>query len=82
VFHLLGLGPARAAVPKLEAGAAFGPDDRALAERLLRRGAAAATVANDARLTLEEGAAAALLASPAGAYTRPLFGSTQALSAG
>ena len=62
LFRLLGLGDAASAVPRPRKGeGTFGSDDVALAERLLRRGAAAVDAANDLRLTLEEGAAAALL---------------------
>jgi hypothetical protein len=64
VFHLLGLGPARSTVPPVEKKVSvFTSDDRALAERLLRRGAAAAAAASESRLTLEDGAAGALLSA-------------------
>ena len=72
VFSVLGLGPVAATVTARRGshrggrGADGVPsgDDVAAAERLLRRGAAAADAANDTRLAMETAAADALLAVP------------------
>ena len=72
VFSVLGLGPVAATVTARGgshrggrgADGAPSADDVAAAERLLRRGAAAAEAANDTRLAMETAAADALLAVP------------------
>ena len=73
VFSVLGLGAVAATVNNARRGSQRGQfegapvpsaDDVAAAERLLRRGAAAAEAANDTRLAMETAAADVLLAAP------------------
>ena len=70
-FATLGGVGSRAAASASGLGPRASADDRAVIERLLRRGADAARAANDERLVLEEGAVAALLGAGDAGPTGP-----------